>query len=71
MAQAREKITRLTCDDLRSLEAGQTKSFSLPDARACRNGRALVYQYQHLLGCKFTTATDYVTNSLTITRREI
>lgn len=62
---------RLTRDDLRSIEMGKTKTFALPDARACDNGKALTYQFQNLIGCKFSVRTDYTACTLTITRNAL
>ncbi len=60
--------SRLTRDGLRSIGAGESKTFRLPDARACDNGKVLAYQMQNLLGCRFSVRTDYAANTLTITR---
>jgi hypothetical protein len=62
---------KLTRDDLRSIEMGRTKTFALPDAKACDNGKALTYQFQNLIGCKFSVQTDYTTCTLTITRNAL
>lgn len=62
---------KLTRDDLRSIEMGRTKTFSLPDAKACDNGKALAYQFQNLIGCKFSVQTDYTACTLTITRNAL
>lgn len=62
---------KLTRDDLRLIEVGKTKTFVLPDAKACDNGKALTYQFQNLIGCKFSVRTDYKANTLTITRNAI
>ena len=62
---------KLTRDDLRSIEVGKTKTFVLPDAKACDNGKALTYQFQNLIGCKFNVQTDYTAHTLTITRNAI
>ena len=62
---------KLTCDDLRSIQTGQTKRFTLPDAKSCYNGKSLAYQLQNILGCKFSVQTDYADNTLTITRNAL
>ena len=67
MANETNKVVKLTRDDLRSIEVGRTKAFTLPDAKACDNGKALAYQFQNILRCKFSIKTDYVNNQLTIT----
>ena len=59
-----EKVTR---EELRSMEMGESRTFELPNAQACDNGKAVAYQMQNLLGCKFSVTTDYTANKLTIT----
>lgn len=71
MANETNKVVKLTRDDLRSIEVGRTKAFTLPDAKACDNGKALAYQFQNILRCKFSVKTDYTANTLTITRNAI
>ncbi len=66
-----DKATKLTRSDLRSIPMGRTKTFSLSDAKACDNGKSLAYQFQNILGCKFSVQTDYVNNQLTITRNAL
>lgn len=63
--------SRLTRDDLRSIEMGGTRTFVLPNAKACDNGKALTYQFQNLVGCKFSVQTDYAACTLTITRNAL
>ena len=62
MADKTGKAIKLTRDDLRSIDVGKTKTFYLP---------ALTYQFQNLMGCKFSVKTDYTANTLTITRNAI
>ena len=71
MADKKAKNNKLTRDDLRSIEMGKTKTFALPDAKACDTGKALAYQFQNLLGCKFSVQTDYAASTLTITRNAL
>ena len=71
MADETGKAIKLTRDDLRSIDVGKTKTDYLPDAKACDNGKALTYQFQNLMGCKFSVKTDYTVNTLTITRNAI
>lgn len=63
-----EKVTR---EDLREMQMGETKVFDLPNARACDNGKSVAYQMQNLLRCKFSVSTDYTSNKLTITKNAI
>ncbi len=65
---AEEKTERLTRADLRSIDVDETKTFTLPNAKACDNGKSLAYQFQNILECKFRVSTDYTNNQLTITR---
>ena len=48
MADETGKAIKLTRDDLRLIDVGKTKTFYLPDAKACDNGKALTYQFQNL-----------------------
>lgn len=43
-----EKITR---EELRKMAIGETKTFTLPNAQACDNGKSIAYQFQNLIGC--------------------
>lgn len=63
-----EKVTR---EDLRSMRTGETRTFDLPDARACDNAKSVAYQTQNLLGCKFSVSTDYASSKLTITKKAL
>lgn len=63
-----EKVTR---EDLRAMRMGETRSFDLPNAQACDNGKAVAYQMQNLLGCKFSVSTDYTCNRLTISKNAV
>ena len=60
-----EKVTR---ENLRSMQTGETRTFDLTNAQACDNGKSVAYQMQNLLGCKFSVSTDYTSNRLTITK---
>ena len=59
---------RITRDALRAMGMGETRTFDLPNAQACDNGKSVVYQLQNQLRCKFSVSTDYVNNRLTITK---
>ena len=61
-------MERVTRDALRSMHDGETRTFDLPDAQACDNGKSVAYQLQNVLRCKFSVQTDYVNNRLSITR---
>lgn len=61
-------MERVTRDALRAMRDGETRTFDLPDAQACDNGKSTAYQLQNQLRCKFSVQTDYVNNRLTITR---
>lgn len=71
MADKETRISKLSRDDLRSIEMGMTKTFALPDAKACDNGKALAYQFQNQCGCKFSIQTDYAACTLTITKNAL
>jgi hypothetical protein len=59
---------RITRDALRAMGMGETRTFDLPNAQACDNGKSVAYQLQNQLRCKFSVSTDYVNNRLTITK---
>ena len=63
-----EKVTR---EALSCMAMGETRTFDLPNARQCDNGKSTAYQMQNLLGCKFSVQTDYSANRLTITKTAI
>lgn len=62
---------RVTREDLRAMGPGETRTFALPDAKACDAGKATAYQMQNLLDCKFSISTDYAGNRLTITKNKL
>lgn len=68
MAEKSKKVTR---EELRSMAMGETRTFDLPNAQQCDNGKSTAYQMQNILGCKFSVQTDYSTNRLTITKNSI
>ena len=53
---------RITRDALRAMGMGETRTFDLPNAQACDNGKSVAHQLQ------FSVSTDYVNNRLTITK---
>lgn len=65
------KTKKVTREDLRNMQMGETKVFDLPNAQACDNGKSVAYQMQNLLGCKFSIFTDYTSNRLTITKSAV
>lgn len=64
-------MERITREDLRGMAMGETRTFALPNAQQCDNGKSTAYQMQNLLGCKFSVQTDYAKNELTITKSAI
>jgi hypothetical protein len=64
-------MERVTRDALRAMAVGETRTFELPDAQACDNGKSTAYQMQNLLRCRFSVSTDYVNNRLTITKNAL
>ena len=63
-----EKVTR---EHLREMAVGETRTFTLPSAQACDNGKTTAYQVQNLEHCKFSVQTDYANNRLTITKNPV
>lgn len=61
-------MERVTRDALRAMGMGETRTFDLPNAKACDNGKSVAYQLQNQLQCRFTVSTDYVNNRLSITK---
>lgn len=47
---------------------GETITFRLADANAINTGKAMAYRLQYSLECKFTAASDYINNTLTLTK---
>ena len=64
-------MERITREDLRNMAMDETRTFDLPNAQQCDNGKSTAYQMQNLLGCKFSVQTDYSKNQLTITKNAI
>ena len=64
-------MERVTREDLRNMAMGETRTFDLPNAQQCDNGKSTAYQMQNLLSCKFNVQTDYSKNQLTITKNAI
>lgn len=65
------KVEKVTREELRNMEMGESREFELPNAQACDNGKSVAYQMQNLLGCKFSVMTDYTANKLTISKNAI
>lgn len=61
-------MKRVTREILRAMQMGETRTFDLPNAQACDNGKSTAYQMQNILQCRFTVSTDYVNNRLSITK---
>lgn len=64
-------MERVTRQELEAMAMGETRTFDLPNARQCDNGKSTAYQMANLLGCKFSVQTDYSANRLTITKTAI
>ncbi len=60
-----EKLTR---NELRKMQPGDTTVFHLPSAVKVDSARAHTYGVSHQMGCRFTTHADYTDNSLEVTR---
>lgn len=63
-----EKEERVTRKALSEMGMGETRRFSLPNARVIDSGRVTAYQMGNYMGCKFKTEVDYANNMLSITR---
>lgn len=64
-------MERVTREILRAMRMGETRTFDLPNAQACDNGKSTAYQMQNILQCRFTVSTDYVNNRLSITKNPV
>jgi len=64
------RIEKMTCKQLRALPYNKETVFKLPTAREILNACALAYKTQYLIDSRFTTRTDFIKNTLTITRRK-
>ena len=47
-------MERITREDLRNMAMGETRTFDLPNAQQCDNGKSTAYQMQNLSVCKRT-----------------
>ena len=63
-----ETIEKVTREHLRAMNVGETRTFTLPNAQACDNGKTTAYQMQNIERCKYSVQTDYVNNRLTVTK---
>lgn len=63
-----DKVTR---EDLRSMEVGETKTFDLPDAQAIDSAGVTAYQMQNLERCKYSITKDYQNNKIKISKNPL
>lgn len=59
---------KVTTAALRDMEMGETRNFTLTSADAINTGKALAYRAQYSLGCRFSAESDYINNTLSITK---
>lgn len=59
---------KVTTEALREMAMGETVVFALPDAAAINTGKAIAYRVRHVLQCRFKAASDFVNNTLTLTK---
>ncbi|MCM1022291.1 MAG: hypothetical protein NC403_08815 [Muribaculaceae bacterium] len=59
---------KVTTEALREMQVGETIVFALPDASAINTGKAIAYRARHVLRCRFRAASDFVNNTLTLTK---
>lgn len=60
---------KVTTEVLRRMATGETRTFRLPDASAIYTAKALAYRVANIDQCRFTTASDFTSNTITITKR--
>lgn len=59
---------KVTTETLREIQVGDTIVFALPDASAINTGKAIAYRLGPILRCRFRAASDFVNNTLTLTK---
>lgn len=59
---------KVTSAVLREMAVGESRTFELPNADAIDCGKTIAYRLQHSLHCRFTAASDYANNRLTLTK---
>lgn len=62
------KTEKITMAILREIPIGETREYSLPSANAVNTGQSLAYRAQYVLRCKFSLSSDYVNNTISITK---
>lgn len=64
-------VARVTREKLRSMTLGEVCTFRVPSAAAILSARATASQAARLLGCKFTTASDFEKLRITISKQPL
>ncbi|MCM1020861.1 MAG: hypothetical protein NC403_01490 [Muribaculaceae bacterium] len=59
---------KVTTETLREMQVGETIVFVLPDASAINTGKAIAYRLGPMLRCRFRAASDFVNNTLSLTK---
>ena len=62
---AKEKVTR---DELREMRVGQTRIFTLMEAKKVTSASVTAQQLKNEVGLEFTVKKDYKAKSVSITR---
>ena len=63
-----ERKDKLTREDLRSIEMGESKTFRLTDAAAIMSAAVNAAQTGTIDGCRYSCSRDYVEMTITVTR---
>lgn len=63
-----ERLEKLTREDLRSMEMGETKTFHLMTAAALDSAAVTAGQVGRLDGCKYSCSRDYDEKTVTVTK---
>ncbi len=60
-----EKVTR---DDLRQMQPGESQTFKLPDVQALDSAGTTAYQMARIEKCTYSVEKDYVNGTIKITK---
>lgn len=65
---ATEKRKNVRQADLNKIPVGGSVTFKLPTAKACYNAKSAAYVLGRKLGVRFSVATDFSKNQITISK---
>lgn len=62
------KLERITREDLRAIQIGESRVYELPSYEAVMSAKASAYMLGRIDGCRFSFRTEPDSNTVTITR---